>query len=204
MDQTAGIPPISPGMQQPNFSQEPTQNVSGVTTEGLQLPSSALSPEHAEKGNMFPESNQVMPSEALPEQQTTAVPSLANPAATVANNQVVDVAPEATPVVEPIAPKAVVKKTVVKKGKAHKGKVIASRSWSVQVGSFSDQARAQKLVNNLQSKGYHVYLQKITTSRGPMVRVLVGREPCKAKAVQLASQLKTKLKIDGRVVRNKK
>ena len=80
----------------------------------------------------------------------------------------------------------------------------ASTFWSVQVGSFSDQSRMQNMVNSLQAKGYHVYLQKISTSRGAMVRVLVGRETSKSKAVAIANQLKTKLKINGRVVGSKK
>ena len=118
-------------------------------------------------------------------------------------------------IVEPVKPepvftvkdqKSTLKNTpavVNKAKKAAKGKGAAI-FWSVQVGSFSDQPRMQKIVSSLQANGFHVYLQKINTSRGQMVRVLVGREVNKAKAIKISQQLKTKLKIDGRIVRNKK
>lgn len=93
-------------------------------------------------------------------------------------------------------------------GKAVKNKLGVAKGkgvfWSVQVGSFTDQARAQKMVATLQAKKCRVYLQKITTTRGPMVRVLIGRETSKDKAMKIAQQLKSKWKIDGRIVRSKK
>lgn len=80
----------------------------------------------------------------------------------------------------------------------------ASTLWSVQVGSFSDQGRMQKLVSNLRAKGFQVYMQKINTSKGEMVRVLVGNEANRAEAMKIAKKLKTSLKINGNVVGNKK
>ncbi|CAL7962902.1 DedD protein [Gammaproteobacteria bacterium] len=76
--------------------------------------------------------------------------------------------------------------------------------WSVQVGSFSDEVRAQKLLTQLHSKGFHVYTQKITTSTGSLTRVLVGREASKEKASQIAGQLETTMKIKGRLIRSQK
>ncbi len=99
-------------------------------------------------------------------------------------------------------PQVAPKKTVVKK--ASVSKVKGNKFWSVQVGSFSYNDRVQTLVGKLQSSGFHVYLQKINTSHGPMVRVLVGREKNKAAALKIAEQLKVKLKLNGRVVINKK
>jgi len=76
--------------------------------------------------------------------------------------------------------------------------------WSVQVGSFSDEAHVQKLLTQLHSKGFQVYTQKITTSTGSLTRVLVGREAKKEKASQIAGQLETTMKIKGRLIRNQK
>ncbi|MDR1057266.1 MAG: SPOR domain-containing protein [Coxiellaceae bacterium] len=95
------------------------------------------------------------------------------------------------------------KSAVVGRGKTVKNKG-AKAFWSVQVGSFANKARLQKMITNLQKKGYHVYSQKITTSRGPMSRVLVGRETSRAKAMKIANQLRVKFKINGHVVRNKR
>ena len=93
--------------------------------------------------------------------------------------------------------KPVIKKPVVAKsnGKIH---------WSVQVGSFSDKQRMQRMVSKLQTSGFKVFLQKINTSHGLMIRVLVGREATQAKAEKISLQLKKKLKLTGRVVSNKK
>ena len=114
--------------------------------------------------------------------------------------------------VEPAKPKVIIKKAKNKSAKvkeavtskvknAQKGAKVL---WSVQVGSFSDQSRTQKMVENLRAKGFRVFLQKISTSSGQMVRVLVGRESCKEKAIKIAEKLKTTLAIDGRLVSNKK
>ncbi len=100
--------------------------------------------------------------------------------------------------------KSVTAKTKKAKKKAA-GKVTSRvKYWSVQVGSFSDEQRMQKFVSILNAKGYKVYLQKINTSHGLMVRVLVGHEATKEQANKIAAELQKKLKINGRVVGNKK
>jgi len=90
---------------------------------------------------------------------------------------------------------AVIKKTKI--AKPMKG------FWSVQVGSFSNQASVQKLVANLYKKGFHVYVQKITTANETLTRVLVGRETSKEKAVKLAKKIEVSMKIKGQIVRKK-
>lgn len=100
--------------------------------------------------------------------------------------------------------KASVKNKTAVVNKKAKGLIKGAKIWSVQVGSFSDQPRMQKMVDDLQAKGFKVYLQKINTSHGLMVRVLVGCENNKDKAIKISKQLQTKLNINGRVVGNKK
>lgn len=104
----------------------------------------------------------------------------------------------ATPVVSETKKKVTTNKRITAKKKS------AKAFWSVQVGSFSNQAWTQKMVTNLQKHGYHVYLQKITTSKGPMVRVLVGHETSKAKAVKISDQLKRQLNISGQIMKSRK
>lgn len=163
--------------------------------------------------------NQVLPGElqvpAVPEVQPAALSTgqlTANPSQQApAANDVVNIQVDDLDISPPVASKAEITnlKNVApeKVVKTKKGKVVAKKSsilWSVQVGSFSDQARVQRLVKKIQASGFRVYLQNITTTRGPMVRVLVGREATKAKAIKIASQLKARLKLDGRVVGHKK
>lgn len=115
--------------------------------------------------------------------------------------------PEAEPKPKPILSEPTTTSIVASPPKVKKEATTKRKGtkmfWSVQVGSFLEKARAQKLAKDLQTKGYSVFLQNITTSRGPMVRVLVGQESSKTKALQLAGKLKAKEKIDGRIVRNK-
>ncbi len=130
---------------------------------------------------------------SVPETATNVIPE-ANVAATEANN-----------IKEPVVttPKSVTKtKLATKKLAVAKGN--SKLSWSVQVGSFSDKQRMQKMVSKLQASGYKVFLQKISTTRGLMIRVLVGREATQAKAEKISQQLNKKLKLNGRVVNNKK
>jgi len=90
------------------------------------------------------------------------------------------------------------KRKAVTKTKSSAKKPISF--WSVQTGSFIDQARAKRLVTRLQANGFDVYLQKISTTRGEMVRVLVGHENNRSSAVSISEQLKTKMNISGLVV----
>jgi cell division septation protein DedD len=104
--------------------------------------------------------------------------------------------------------KPIVVKTTTNKN-AQLSKKTAAKSdakefWSVQVGSFSNQARVQKMVAELHKKGYQVYLQKIATSNALLTRILVGHESSKEKAGKMAKQLEATMKIKGYLVRNKK
>lgn len=127
--------------------------------------------------------------------ETTKVPKLIK--ATLQNNDVKKPAKD--------------KKAKNKKAKLikAKGKTVritkgdAKGFWAVQVGSFSDQARIQKLVAQLHQKGFRVYMQKITTTQSALTRIMVGHEASKEKAEVLAKKIETIMKIKGRVVRNK-
>lgn len=221
--------PVASGDQLPTAQQMPIQETNNGFSPNLpnELQQPAALPGVTENSQVVPPS----PGTELPQSPVVApaapevlsaqpinnnlpeVPVVAN---TVAVEPAVAAEP-AKPVVikakkQPVKGKLLVKTKKVK-GK-HKPKVVskakttavvvASASWSVQVGSFSDLDRMQKFVTNLQTKGFPVYMQKILTSKGDMVRVLVGRETDKANAVKIANQLKTTLKINGRVVGNKK
>jgi DedD protein len=75
--------------------------------------------------------------------------------------------------------------------------------WSVQIGSFSNQDRVQSLVSKLKASHFRVFMQKVTTSHGPMVRVLVGRETNRADAEKISHRLQKLMKLNGRIVNNK-
>lgn len=91
-----------------------------------------------------------------------------------------------------IAKKAGIKKTIIRK----------TGNWSVQIGSFKNPDGANKLVNQLRSKGFKTYLQKVTKNDTTMIRVLVGSEVDKQTAEQTANKLSTDLNITGNLIRN--
>lgn len=173
-------------------------------------------------------------SDTVPEEQPAKEPELTeqpialpqDQAEPIANSTLVDeqVAPT-LPIVLPETsdvpkPSTVVEKTVelptnVKKAPvAKKSDAVKSLQqssvpnpkefWSVQVGSFVDQERVQKLISKLHDQGYHVYMQKVTTSDDKVLtRILVGREASKDQAEKIVQQLATTMNIKGYVVRNK-
>lgn len=80
--------------------------------------------------------------------------------------------------------------------------IVTPPLWSVQVGTFASQARAQKMAADLRAKGLQwVSLQEVSTAKGSMIRVLVGRETSKTQITRLVEQLKTKFKLAGYAVR---
>ncbi|EKE01797.1 MAG: hypothetical protein ACD_21C00052G0015 [uncultured bacterium] len=74
--------------------------------------------------------------------------------------------------------------------------------WSVQVGSFSDPVRVQKLTAELHRNGFRVYQQKVATPKALLTRILVGHEASKEKANEIAAKLLNTMKLKGHIVRN--
>jgi len=177
--------------------------------DSLMLPQDQLEQE----GILPPNNTQTDPSANMEENQSAQASTQQD---TVSNAVSSNIDPLASP--EPKTPKKsaqaaskVVKKPVVKKAvkkvvKKTPTKQTTTNSsklfWSVQVGSFSNPERAQKLTANLQAKGYRVYQQKVTTSKSVLTRILVGREATRDKANLLAKKLLTTMKLNGQVVKN--
>ena len=206
---TAGATPTPmTGQQSASIAQLP-----GLPQDQIEQPDALLPPEENDQTELAKNAdiNQSNQSIAAPA-ATEEIPTINTSNAT---NQ-----PSATSVVSvesatPVAPiKAVPKNKVIKNSKItsknKKAKPInintgAKEFWSVQVGSFSDEVRMQKLIAQLRSNGFNVYTQKIiTSSTKPLTRVLVGREMDKEKASKIAKQLETTMKVKGHLVRNQK
>jgi DedD protein len=61
--------------------------------------------------------------------------------------------------------------------------------WAVQLGSFSDQANAERLAADLRSQGYAAFLSRLQTSTNLLHRVRVGPQENRDSAERIASQL---------------
>ena len=65
--------------------------------------------------------------------------------------------------------------------------------WAVQLGSFSDQANAERLAAELRKNGYAAFLSKLKTASGSLNRVRVGPQKDRSSAEAVA----VKLRDDG-------
>ena len=75
---------------------------------------------------------------------------------------------------------------------------VAGR-YSVQVGAFSDRARADRLAQRLKDRGYSTYIMTITIEGRRFHRVRVGRLATEAEAHELARKLKEEENLPARV-----
>lgn len=113
----------------------------------------------------------------------------------------VETKPQPTPKVEP--PKAVVSqpaKATVPKAKPATTSVPPS-SWVIQVGSFSSQENADKLVKQLRAAKFPAFLKKIVVDGKVMFRVRVGPEVDQKKAQQMQARIEEKFKLKGKLER---
>jgi DedD protein len=64
--------------------------------------------------------------------------------------------------------------------------------WAVQLGSFSDQANAERLAAGLRKEGYAAFLSQLKTDSGKLHRVRVGPQKDRAAAEAIARKLAKK------------
>ena len=64
-------------------------------------------------------------------------------------------------------------------------------AWVVQIGSFSEEANAQRLAQRVAGLGFNARVSTFNTSVGPMYRVRVGPESSRERAVAIVSSLST-------------
>jgi DedD protein len=62
--------------------------------------------------------------------------------------------------------------------------------WAVQLGSFSNQANAERLAADLRKQGYAAFLSQLKTSGGSLQRVRVGPQKDRDSAEAVAAKLK--------------
>jgi len=61
--------------------------------------------------------------------------------------------------------------------------------WAVQLGSFSNQANAERLAADLRKKGYAAFLSQLETSSGALHRVRIGPQKNRDSAEAIAARL---------------
>lgn len=73
-------------------------------------------------------------------------------------------------------------------------------AWVIQLGSFSNQANADRQVRDLQTHGFPAYIEKVTAATGIQYKVRVGPELSRPAAENIVKNLKAKMNLDGMIV----
>ena len=145
-----------------------------------------------------PERLPVLPATPEPAARTApAEPSaVEEPAATPAPRRegVVRAVPESepapAPAAEPAAPAA----------KEPAAPAAAEPGFAVQVGSFSEEARARSLRDSLRTAGFEAFIEPFSSADGRVYRVKVGPVSERDAAVALAARIETSQGLKGLVV----
>ncbi len=69
--------------------------------------------------------------------------------------------------------------------------ISATGMWAVQLGAFSDQAKADKLAADLRQQGFAAFLTKVSTDKGQLHRVRIGPQADRAAAEAVAKKLES-------------
>ncbi len=67
----------------------------------------------------------------------------------------------------------------------------ATGMWAVQLGAFSDRAKADKLAADLRQQGFAAFLTKVSTDKGQLHRVRIGPQADRAAAEAVAKKLES-------------
>jgi DedD protein len=80
-------------------------------------------------------------------------------------------------------------KNQAKTGDGKSANVSPTGMWAVQLGSFSNQANAERLAADLRKNGYAAFLSKLQTESGGLHRVRIGPQNNRNSAESIAAKL---------------
>ena len=69
------------------------------------------------------------------------------------------------------------------------------KSWTIQVGSFSQEQNAIEFRDKLRKNNFTAYVDSVTTGQGTLYRLRVGPELDEKRALQTQQQLESKYKV---------
>ncbi|WP_213152613.1 SPOR domain-containing protein [Pseudomonas aeruginosa] len=173
--------PQSPAM--PSVEVQPTE------VPELQPGEEGIAPEIVEEGSPAAAGQPSQPIGGLPATPPATQPPAQAPAASLPPSQPQPpAAPPSPPPAAPPSPPPAEKRLDANN---------LPQSWSVQLASLSNRARAEELQKTLRSQGYNAYIR----SFDGMNRVFVGPVIQRAEADRLRDQLSKQQKLNGFVVR---
>lgn len=125
----------------------------------------------------------ISPGERLPFMEPLVPPGDVEPPKTAPPKPKASVAPPATRSAKPAA-----------KPKPAKKSPRVSNNWVIQLGSFSRRSNAEKLVGQLQAKGFSASIEPVKVKGKALYRVVVGPEADRRKAEKLLARLNREVK----------
>ncbi|GLR69450.1 SPOR domain-containing protein [Agaribacter marinus] len=76
---------------------------------------------------------------------------------------------------------------------------VKESGWVIQLGSFSDEANARKLMRSVKGAGYRTYSRPIQTRMGVLTKVFVGPELVKSELENALPHLKEITGLSGKI-----
>lgn len=116
----------------------------------------------------------------------------------VAQSQIVVAAPQPV-IAENTLTKVPAASVISKKEITKQANHTSANGWSIQLGVFSDQSNANRLIAQLHAHHYEVYSRHMTLEHRSLVAVLVGPEANLYKAKMLQKQLRREFHLKGEV-----
>lgn len=137
--------------------------------------------------------------ERLPERPTAPEPvERSLPAGAPAPEQAPEPAPTPVETARPRPAEPVARATP--SAPAERGEAVTEEGWVVQVGSFSEEGRAQTLRRSLREKGFEAFVEPFSSGEIHVYRVKVGPPAARADAEGLAVRLDQEQGLKGLVV----
>jgi len=178
LEDSAAVEAIAPRMQPPEARVvNPPAAVERPVAEARPVPPAATAP--------------VVKSKPLAETPIPPRPAAPKPAAK---------APDATPTPKPAERVALARSSEAKPATASKPPVPAVGGWTVQLGSFSSDLNAKKLVDKLKAAGYKAYTEPRLEQGVTVFKVRVGPTPGKAEAERLRQRIEAQFEARGMLV----
>ena len=200
-----GRPDIENTPQSSSVDQESSESAAPSRTHTIRLDRPAESPPVARRAAVPEPSPRVTAPESTPPAATELTP--AKPATTV--KPASEPKPQPAPTHQEVAvqkPAAVVstpKPAPAPKLLASKTPVSSARAgWIVQLGAFSQEANAQRQVDDARAKGFPAYLMALERTGKALYRVRIGPRDTRESANELATSL-AKAGYKGQVVEQK-
>lgn len=135
----------------------------------------------------------------LPERPTVPEPvERSLPAEAPAPEQAPESAPAPAETARPRPAESVARATP--SAPAERGEAVTEEGWVVQVGSFSEEGRAQTLRKSLREKGFEAFVEPFSSGEIHVYRVKVGPPAARADAEGLAVRLEQEQGLKGLVV----